>query len=139
MTTGFIFPFAGGAILYCSKTQSICAISSTEAEFIAAVDAAKNAKYLRQILFQLGYEQVGPTPIYCDNESAIRIVNDNRMPTERIRHLDIRWFAIQEWKENNEIVLKHIPGVFQPPDALTKPLGWVLHSRHCQRMMGHFQ
>lgn len=138
-TTGFVFTFAGGAVLYRTRTQSICATSSTEAEFIAAVDAAKNAKYLRQVLMQLGIPQDSPTPIYSDNESAIRIVNDNRMPTDRIRHIDIRWFAIQDWKENNEIILKHIPGILQPSDAQTKPLGWVLHSRHCHRMMGHFQ
>ena len=55
-TTGFVFTFAGGAVLYRSRTQSIVAASSTEAEFIAAVDAAKNAKYLRQVLMQLGYD-----------------------------------------------------------------------------------
>ena len=99
----------------------------------------KNAKYLRQVLMQLGIPQDSPTPIYSDNESAIKIVNNNRMPTDRIRHIDIQWFAIQDWKENNEIILKHIPGILQPSDAQTKPLGWVLHSRHCHRMMGHFQ
>ena len=123
--------------MYRSKSQSICAQSSTEAEFIAAVDAAKTAKYLRQILSQLGMPPEGPTKIYCDNSSAIHIINDNRMPTERTRHLDIRWFAIQDWKEAKEIVLLHIPGVVNPSDALTKSLGWVLQSRHCRRMMGH--
>ena len=83
-TTGFVFTFAGGAVLYRTRTQSICATSSTEAEFIAAVDAAKNAKYLRQVLMQLGIPQDSPTPIYSDNESAIKIVNDNRMPTDCI-------------------------------------------------------
>ena len=32
----------------------------------------------------------------------------------------------------------HIPGILNPSDDLTKPLGWVLHSRHCRRLMGHF-
>ena len=50
------YTFAGGAVLYRSRTQSIVAASSTEAEFIAAVDTAKNAKYLRQVLMQLGYD-----------------------------------------------------------------------------------
>ena len=40
-TTGFVFTFAGSAVLYRSRTQSIVATSSTEAEFIAAVHAAK--------------------------------------------------------------------------------------------------
>ena len=53
-----------------------------------------------------------------------------RVPTERTRHIDIRFFAIQGWKERGDIILHHIPGIINPSDDLTKPLGWVLHSRH---------
>ena len=35
-TTGIVFTFCGGAIVYKSKTQSLTATSSTEDEFIAA-------------------------------------------------------------------------------------------------------
>jgi len=66
---------ADGVIAYCSRTQSICAQSSTEAKLIAANAAAKVTKYLRFILHELGYTQREPTPIYEDNDSAIKIVN----------------------------------------------------------------
>ena len=33
--------------------------------------------------------------------------------------------------------MKHIPGIINPSDDLTKPLGWVLHARHVRRIMGH--
>ena len=42
-TTGYIFVYYGGAIVYCSKTQYITTISSTEAEFLVAVSCAKIA------------------------------------------------------------------------------------------------
>ena len=42
-TTGVVFTFMGGAVVYKSKTQSITASSSIEAEFIAAHAAAKIA------------------------------------------------------------------------------------------------
>ena len=60
--------FFGGAIIYQSKTQTLTAGSSTEAEFIAAVTAAKLTRYLRCILKQLGQEQTEPTDIYIDNQ-----------------------------------------------------------------------
>ena len=63
----------GGAIVYKSKTQSLTADSSTEAEFIAAHAAAKIARYLRMLLKQLGYEQKDPTPIHIDNLPALRM------------------------------------------------------------------
>jgi hypothetical protein len=136
-TTGYGFVFNGGGVAYRSKTQSVTATSSTEAEFLAAVSAAKTAKYLRAVLHELGFTQQSPTPLYVDNISAIQIVNARR-PTDRSRHIDIQAFAIQEWKDNGDHLLYHIPGVLNPADSLTKPTGWVLHSRHFRRLMGHF-
>jgi hypothetical protein len=63
---------------------------------------------------------------------------NSRQPTERARHIDIQWFAIQEWKENGDILTSHIAGILNPSDDLSKPLGWILHARHCRRLMGHY-
>ena len=69
--------------------------------------------------------------------SAINMIN-NSIPTERSRHIDIQMFAIQDWVEQQHLIMHHIPGVINPADALTKPLGWVLHHRHVRRIMGHY-
>ena len=118
-------------ILYQSKAQSITTLSLTEAELIAAVTAAKNIKYVRSVMKELGIENDDPTPIYEDNQSVIKIINANK-PTGRSRHIDIHFFAIQDWKDSGIITMKHIPGVINPADNLTNPLGYVLHSRHMQ-------
>ena len=89
------------------------------------------------MLTELGYPPDSPTKIHEDNASTIAIVN-SWTPTERTRHIDIRYFAIQDWKEQGDIVLLHIAGVINPADDLTKPLGWVLHTRHARRFMGHY-
>ena len=128
----------GGPIAYKSKMQPTVSTSSTEAEFIVAVHAAKIAKYIRSILHELGYSQPGPTVLYEDNEAAILMINASR-PTPRARHIDIQHFAIQEWKANGEIILCHIPGIINPADALTKSLGSTLHYRHACRLMGHYR
>ena len=136
-TTGFAFTYSGGAIVYRSKAQSITALSSTEAELVAAVTAAKTARFVRAVLSELGFPQNEPTPIYEDNKPTIDIVNSKK-PTQRSRHIDIRFFAIQDWLDNKDISMHHISGVINPADDLTKPLGWVLHSRHARYMMGHY-
>lgn len=59
-TTGIIFNLMGG---YKSKTQSITANSSTEANSIAAYSAAKVAHYLCMLLKEVAYQQNKPTPI----------------------------------------------------------------------------
>ena len=86
---------------------------------------------------QLGFPPNEPTPLHCDNQSAINMIKA-RVPTERSCHIDIQHFAIQDWKDSGDIVMKFIPGVINPSDDLTKPLGWVLHERHARRIMGHY-
>lgn len=66
-TTGYVFTYTGGAIAYRSVVQTVTAQSSTEAEYIAVVAAAKAAKYLRILLEELGLPQDGCTILYEDN------------------------------------------------------------------------
>jgi hypothetical protein len=111
--------------------------SSTEAEFIAAVHAAKIANYLRSILHELNYKQSGPTVLHEDNDAAILMINASR-PTPRACYIDIQHFAILEWKVNGDIILCHIPGIINPADTLTKSMGPTLQYCHVRRMMGHY-
>lgn len=123
--TGLVFMLCGCPIAYKSKVQPTVSTSSTEAEFIAAMQAAKIAKYLRSNLHELDYAQPGPTVLYKDNQAAIFMINTGR-PMPRSRHIDIQHFAIQEWKTNGDIVLCHIPGP-------------TLHFRYVCRLMGHYE
>ena len=86
--TGMAFMLCGGAIVFRTKLQSCVATSSTEAEFYAAVLAAKAAKYLRSVLAELGVPQDGPTPLYEYNLACIALINA-RKPTERSCHIDV--------------------------------------------------
>ncbi len=94
---GFAFSLAGAAVAYKAKMQATIATSSTEAEFIAAVHAAKTAKYLQSVLDELDFQQKQQTPLYEDNLAAIKMVNSEKS-TRRSRHINIQHFAIQEWK-----------------------------------------
>ena len=103
-TTGLVYTFCGGVIFYESKTKFLSAGSSAETEFIAAHTAAKISQYLRMILKQLGFEKTSPTPIHINNMSALKIINENKS-ANRTRHNDIRYFAIQYWRENGDIIM----------------------------------
>jgi len=96
------------------------AIAVTVAIAIAVTVAAKIARFLRSMITELGFPQLKLTRIFEDNASTIRIVNA-RVPAGRTRHIDIRFFAIQGWKEQGDIILHYIPGIINPSDDLTKP------------------
>jgi len=136
-TTGHRCCLAGGVVAYRSRTQSICAQTSTEAELIAANAAAKVTKCLRFILHELGYTQTEPAPMCKDNDSAIKIVNHSR-PADRSCHVEIRYLGLQHWQLMKDIILIHLPGVVNPSDMLTKALGWALHHCHAPYLMGHY-
>ena len=62
-TGAFIITLGGSAIYYKAKWLPTVATSSTEAEFMAAVNCAKAVKYFRSILDELGVKQCAtPTP-----------------------------------------------------------------------------
>ena len=64
------------------------------------------------------------------------MINENK-PTAHARHISIQHFAIQEWRHEQVIAMRHIPDMINPANGATKPLGWVLDSRHARRSMGH--
>ena len=134
--TGWAFCYAGAAITYKSKLQTMIATSSTEAKFVAAVHAAKTARYLQSVLKDLGFAQEQPTVLYEDNEAAIAMINQCK-PTTCSRHINVQFFAIQDWCKQGDILMKHISGILNLADDSTKALGWILHHRHARRAMGH--
>ena len=52
--SGYIFILAGGAVSWSSKKQSTTALSSTEAEYMALLQAAKEVIWIQQLLSDLG-------------------------------------------------------------------------------------
>ena len=69
----------------CAK-QRIVALSSTEAEYIALSDTARQLKWLFGILDHLHIPYNTPT-IYVDNRSAMILASSNRL-TDRSKHID---------------------------------------------------
>lgn len=136
--TGLVIFFCCAAIAWKSRVQPIVATSSTEAEFYAAVTCAKIVKYLRYVLQELEALAPGPTELFIDNRAALDMINESR-PTPRARHIEIQHFAIQEWRRQGDIIMRHIPGIVNPSDDMTKVLGWILHARHSRRSMGHYR
>ncbi|XP_071653778.1 uncharacterized protein [Temnothorax longispinosus] len=57
-TTGYAIFYAGGPISWCSRRQSIIALSSTEAEYVAAAECCKELLYLKALLEELLGEEI---------------------------------------------------------------------------------
>jgi hypothetical protein len=119
-TSGFVFIHLGGPVSWASRRQPCVALSTTEAEFVAAADATKEAVWFQQLLSELGID-ARSTTIYCDNQSAIALVNN---PTfhQRTKHIDVRLFYIRELQESKKVNIVYLNTEQQIADILTKPL-----------------
>eukprot|EP00253_Pinus_taeda_P029539 PITA_29539 len=99
----------------------VIALSTAEAEYVAATAAACQAVWMRWMLRSLGQEQEKATVIFCDNSSAIAL-SKNSVFHKRMKHIDTRFHYIRESVNNGEIVLEHCRTQEQVADILTKPL-----------------
>ena len=123
-----------GAISWCSKLQSIVTLSTTEAEYVAAVSAGQEVIWLRSFLSELGYNMTAPSVLNVDNQSAIAVAK-NPEHHGRMKHLDLRFFWLRDQVETKAIGLKYLPTAEMPADVLTKPLD-RLRVQGCRGMMG---
>jgi len=65
-TSGFLITFAGGAVAWQSRLQKCVALSTTEAEFIAATEACKELLWMKRFLHELGFKQQRYI-VFCDS------------------------------------------------------------------------
>lgn len=93
-TSGFLFNLGSGAISWSSKKQEVVALSTSEAEYIAATLAACQAVWLRRLVADCDQKQADATEIFCDNRSAIAM---SKKPAfhSRTKHIDIRYHYIR--------------------------------------------
>jgi hypothetical protein len=131
--TGMVFTLAGGAVSWKSRRQPTVALSSTEAEYMAAAEAAAEAIWLRGLLNELGAVQHGATSIYEDNHGAIKI-SRNDCSHSRTKHIDVRYHFVRERVQAGEIELTSVSTTEQPADVLTKSVARTKHQMACHTL-----
>ena len=119
--TGYLALINGAPVSWQSKRQPTVALSSTEAEYMAATQATKEAIWLRQLLSELGHPQNGATVIFEDNNGCIELAK-NPIHHACTKHIDIQHHFVREKVLSGEVELVHCSTNEQLADILTKPL-----------------
>jgi hypothetical protein len=103
--SGICIQLAGGTIAYKTKFQLTVTLSSTKAEFMAACDAGCMCLFVRSILWDLDIPQEAATVAYEDNDGCTSMANAQK-PTPQTWHIDIKYFALCDWVEQDLIILE---------------------------------
>jgi hypothetical protein len=123
-TSGQVFRYCQAAISWGSKRQTSIALSSCEAEIMAASEASKEAVYLAAFLEELGVRPGNePVTLQCDNQCAID-VSYNPEHYNRMKHVQRRHFFVRELVEEGRIVVPFVRSADNVADMFTKPLAY---------------
>lgn len=118
--SGYIFTMFGAAVSWKSSLQSVVALSTTEAEYIALTIAVKESFWLRGIAADFGVEQ-GAVAIGCDNNGALSLAR-HQVFHERSKYIDVRLHFVREEVEKGTVRLFKVHTADNPTNMLTKPL-----------------
>jgi hypothetical protein len=126
---GYTFSLGSGAISWASRRQKVVTVSSTEAEYIAASEAAKEVCWLRMLLRGITVPVDSPTPLLGDNNGAHILASDPVFHS-RAKHIDNRYHHIRDCVEKKKIFLPHVSTSDNVADVLTKALPAPVFLRH---------
>jgi hypothetical protein len=107
-------------VSWASKKQNSVALSTTEAEYIAAGYCCMQLLWMRQTLRDYGYK-LSKVPLQCDNESSIRMA-DNPVEHSRTKHIDILYHVLRDHQQRGDIEIDYVSTKKQLADIFTKPL-----------------
>ena len=130
-----MFCLNGGAVSWkCSKQETI-ADSTTEAEYIAASSAAKEAVWIKKFITELEVVPsiVDPISLYCDNNGDIAQAKEPRSH-QRSKHILRRFHLIREIIDRGDVKICKVPTLDNIVDPLTKPLAQLKHDGHTSSM-----
>jgi transposase InsO family protein len=119
-TSGYLFEVFGGVVSWSTRKQSVVALSSTEAEYIALSLAACELLWLKNLLNEMFVKTDSPILLYEDNMSCIHQLS--KPESSRQKHVDVKYHFVKDLVAQNQIDVHHLKSDEQKADILTKGL-----------------
>ncbi|KAF0726646.1 hypothetical protein Ae201684P_013689 [Aphanomyces euteiches] len=118
--SGYVVMYGSCVLSYRSRKQTIVALSTAEAEYIALADCVKELLWFSELLEELGFPQK-TILVHCDNQSAIAIAK-NSGQHERTKHISTKYHFVRDNVEKEVIKLQYCPSKMMIADILTKAI-----------------
>ncbi|KAL0453673.1 UNVERIFIED_CONTAM: Retrovirus-related Pol polyprotein from transposon TNT 1-94 [Sesamum latifolium] len=133
--SGFVFKLNGGVVAWKSSKEDTTADSTTEAEYKAASEAAKEAVWMKNYIQELGAVPsiAEPVVIFCDNNGAIAQAKEPRSH-HRSKHILRRYHLLREMVGIGDVRMDRVTSAENMADPLTKPVSQIAHAQHVGKM-----
>ena len=123
-TTGVVYFLGKNLVTWASQKQKVVALSSCEAEYVAAASAACQGVWLSRLIGDLMETKETPVRLLMDNMSAIAL-SKNPVHHERSKHIDTKYHFIRGCIEEGKVEVDHVGTNNQLADIFTKALARV--------------
>ncbi|KAL0405508.1 UNVERIFIED_CONTAM: Retrovirus-related Pol polyprotein from transposon TNT 1-94 [Sesamum latifolium] len=109
--------------------------STTEAEYIAASEAAKETVWMKNYIQELGVVPsiAEPMVIFSDNNGAIAQAKKPRSH-HRSKHILRRYHLLREMVSRGDCRMDRVSSAENTADPLTKLISQIAHSQHLDKM-----
>ncbi|KAK2353501.1 putative mitochondrial protein [Trifolium repens] len=118
-TSGYLFKFQNAPVSWCSKKQSVIALSSCEAEYVAGSLAACQANWLQSLLSEMNIIADTTVVLKIDNKSAINLAK-NPVSHGKSKHIETRFHFLRDQVTKGKLKLEYCSTDNQQADILTK-------------------
>ncbi|KAH9704344.1 hypothetical protein KPL70_011418 [Citrus sinensis] len=134
-TSGYVFTLGSGAISWRSVKQSCIADSTTEAEYVAASEAAKEAVWLRKFLQDLEVVPAvtAPLKLFCDNSGAVAQSKEPRNHKKQ-KHIERKYHLIRDIVQRGDVEVTQIASQQNLADPFTKAIPGKPFNLHLDSM-----
>ena len=134
--TGYVFMLAGGPVSWNSRKQSSVALSTTEAEYMAAAAAVQELVWLKRLQVQLGLPVPETLTLFEDNQSTI-FLSEGQGEHQRSKHVDIKYKYVSQNVQEKVVKLEYIRSQNNLADILTKALVAAVFSFLVAQLLTH--
>ncbi|KAL0420492.1 UNVERIFIED_CONTAM: Retrovirus-related Pol polyprotein from transposon TNT 1-94 [Sesamum latifolium] len=133
---GLVFKLNGGVVACKSSKQDTTADSTTEAEYIAASKAAKEAVWMKNYIQELGVVPsiVEPMVIFCDNNGAIAQAKEPRSH-HTSKHILRHYHLLRKMVGRGDVRMDRVTSAENMANLLTKPVSQIAHAQHLGKMV----
>ena len=113
----------GAPVAWLSWTHKCVTLSTSEVEYVAMGDCAKEALFVRSVWCFLFPNMLKPCVwIYKDNQGAIRSAQNPLSSSKNSKHIDVRHHFLCDLAFTGEILIVHVASEYHHADMLMKPL-----------------
>ena len=132
--TGDVFTIGGCAISWKATLQSTVAFTTIDAEYMAVIEACKEALWLKGLFGELS-DQLQISTLFCDSQSAIFLTKDH-MFHERTKHIDVRYHFVREIIARGDIVVSKVGTQDNPTNMMITESLPIAKFVHCSNLVG---